>query len=102
MSAGLVVLLALLTYGSRAAGLLLLPRPSPRLQHFLNRLPGPLFAGLAALSLVDEGGALAPAPLLGGVLGALLLAPTRSLPLVLLGGLLGWGGTSWLLLLLSR
>ncbi|MGH2542355.1 MAG: hypothetical protein ACRDIB_06155, partial [Ardenticatenaceae bacterium] len=80
----------------------LLPLPSPRFRAFLDRLPAPLFAGLAALSLVSEQSELAPAPVLSGMIGALILSPTRSLPIILLGGISGWSSATWLLPYLLR
>lgn len=87
-----VVLLALaaLTYLSRAAGLVFLPVPSARIRAVLNRVPAPLFAGLAALAAVDEHGRLASPTTLAAVLGAVALSPTRSLLKILAGGLVGW------------
>ena len=96
MSIVLIVVIALITYLSRAVGLVLLPLPSPRFKAFLERLPAPLFAGLATLSLVSEQGELAPMPVISGMIGALLLSPTRSLPAILAGGITGWASAIWL------
>jgi branched-subunit amino acid transport protein len=102
MSVALIILIALITYLSRAAGLVLLPVPSPRFRLFLDRLPAPLFAGLAALSLLGEQGGPAPAPVVSSMLGALALSPTRSLPTILVGGIIGWMSAVWLLPYLLR
>ena len=85
-----MLLLAALTFGSRALALAVLPCPSGRLQTLLERVPAPLFAGLAAVSLVDAEGSLAAAPVLTATAGALGAAPRRSLPACLLGGLAGY------------
>jgi branched-subunit amino acid transport protein len=88
MSVSLILLIALMTYASRVAALVL-PKAPARLRIVLDRVPPPLFASLAALSLVD-GGAVAPAPTLCAVGGALVVAPKRSLLWVLAGGLVGY------------
>ncbi len=85
-----IVALAAITYGSRALALAVLPKPSERIQHLLERVPPPLFAGLAALSLFDEDGVLASAPTLGALCGAILASPFRSLPASLVGGAIGY------------
>ncbi|MGH2735163.1 MAG: AzlD domain-containing protein [Actinomycetota bacterium] len=90
MSVWVVVALALLTYGSRATAMAFLPPPSGRMEEVLARIPAPLFAGLAVLSLVTEDQTLADAPVLGAAAGGLLLAPFRSLPLTLAGGVAGY------------
>lgn len=86
----LVLLLAGLTFLSRAAGLALLPSPPERLERVLARIPAPLFAGFVALSLVSPERSAASVPVLGATAGALCAAPTRSLPIVLVGGLAGY------------
>ncbi|MDQ3453432.1 MAG: AzlD domain-containing protein [Actinomycetota bacterium] len=87
MTLGLVVTLAVLTYASRAAALVLLPPPGPRLAALLDRMPAPLFAGLAAVLLIEDGPALAPVTTIAALVGALLVAWTRSMPIILAGGL---------------
>lgn len=89
MSLALLAALALMTYGSRALALVLMPDPPQRMRVVLDRIPAPLFASLAALSLVD-GGSVAPAPTLMAAAGALVLTHTRSLLWVLAGGLAGY------------
>ena len=91
MNIWVVLALAGLTYGSRAAAMVFLPRPTGRLERILGRIPAPLFAGLAVLSLVTPERSLAEAPVVGAACGALALAPLRSLPLCLAGGLGGYG-----------
>ena len=90
MSVWLVGAIALLTYGSRALALVVMPDPSPRVKQILDRVPAPLFAALAAMSLF-EGGKVADERTLAAAVGALLLTPTRSMFWVLTGGLGGFG-----------
>jgi hypothetical protein len=90
MSPLLVAAVALITYGSRAAGLVFLPRPSGRSEAVLARVPAPIFAGLATLGLVTDERSLAAGPVLVAAAGALLAAPKRSLALCLVGGLAGY------------
>jgi branched-subunit amino acid transport protein len=90
MSVTLIVALAVITYGSRAAVLVILPDPPPALRRVLDQMPAPLFAGLAALSLVRESGALAPPPVLAAAAGAICAVPFRSLLVTLAGGLAGF------------
>lgn len=90
MSVWLVLVVALLTYGSRALALVAMPEPSARFREILDRVPAPLFAALAATSLF-EGGRLVDERTLLATLGAAALAPTRSLLWVLVGGLSFYG-----------
>ncbi len=89
MSFWLIGALALLTYGSRAVALIVMPNPSARVRAVLDRVPAPLFAALAAISL-SEGGEPAPADTVFAAIGALLATPTRSLLWVLVGGMTGY------------
>ncbi|MGH2752227.1 MAG: hypothetical protein ACRDK3_15360 [Actinomycetota bacterium] len=90
MSPVLLAAIALLTYGSRAAALAFLPRPSGRLEVILGRMPAPIFASLATLTLITEDGALTGGPILVAALGALLMSPKRSLAVCLAGGIVGY------------
>jgi hypothetical protein len=90
MSPILLATIALITYASRAAAFVLLPRPGGRFGAVLGRMPAPLFASLAALTLVTDDRSLAGAPILCAALGALVLSPRKSLPLCLIGGLMGY------------
>jgi hypothetical protein len=83
----IVVTLAALTYGSRAAAVLFLPPPPAGVQKILERVPPPLFAGLATLSLITPEGSLVGTATLAAALGGLVMTPLRSLPLCLTGGL---------------
>lgn len=90
MNGALLVALAGITFLSRAVALVFMPSPPPRLEKFLNRIPAPLFASLAAVSLVDSSGDFVPAPVLLAAAGALVMSPRRSLLAALLGGLAGY------------
>jgi branched-subunit amino acid transport protein len=89
MSLWLIGAIAVLTYGSRALALVAMPDPPETVRKILDRIPTPLFAALATVSLLD-GGELADERTLVATAGALLLTPTRSLLWVLLGGLGGY------------
>jgi branched-subunit amino acid transport protein len=90
MSALTLVIVALITYGSRVVSLALLPRPGARLEAILARMPAPIFAGLATATLLTSDRALVAGPILWAALGALLLTPTRSLLFCLIGGAAGY------------
>lgn len=90
MTLSLVLALAAVTYASRALLLVAAPVPSARLHRVLSRIPAPLFAGLAALSILDPPGGLAPWPVLAAFAGAVVAAPVRSLAVALIGGLAGY------------
>jgi len=91
-----LVAIALITYGSRAAAVVLLPRPHPRFEMILSRIPAPIFASLATATLLGDGGALVGGPTLAAAAGALLLSPARSLLLCLIGGATGYAAAAWL------
>ena len=90
MSALTLLAIALMTYASRAAAVVLLPRPSARFETVLSRIPVAIFASLATATLLGEGRALPPPPVLGAAVGALLASPARSLLPVLIGGAIGY------------
>lgn len=90
MSPLVLVVIALLTYASRAAAVVLLPRPRPRFEVILSRVPAPIFASLATATLLGDGGTLASASALAAAAGALLASPARSLLLCLIGGAIGY------------
>ncbi len=54
MSALVLVPIALITYVSRAAAVVLLPRPSPRFETILSRIPAAIFASLATATLLGR------------------------------------------------
>ncbi len=70
--------------------LLVLPQPSPGVEAVLARMPAPIFASLATLTLIGEGGRIASVPVLTAAVGALLMTPRRSLAMCLLGGFVGY------------
>ena len=90
MSVLLIFGIALLTYGSRALALVLMPDPPDRLKAILDRIPAPLFAGLAITALIDEGSVAPPATLVAAGC-ALLASPSRSMLGVLVAGIAGFG-----------
>ena len=90
MSPLLVAIIALVTYASRAVALVFMPIPRGRFAAVLARMPGPIFASLATLTLVTDGLGLADPPILGAALGALVVSPRRSLAVCLIGGLAGY------------
>ena len=89
MSLWLLAAIAVLTYGSRAIALVAMPDPSRRLRVVLDRIPAPLFAALAAISMFDDG-VLASRETVAAALGALAATPKRSLLWVLVGGMAGY------------
>jgi branched-subunit amino acid transport protein len=95
MSWALVLGLAALTYGSRALALVLLPEPGPRLRRVLDRMPAPMFAGLAIVSLVGSEAGPAPARVWIAAAGAMAASPARSLLVALGGGLAGYVVGGW-------
>lgn len=84
----LVLVAAVITLGSRVAALALLPPPSGAVAGLVERLPAPLFAALAALSLTGSEAGLGDPPLLAAVGCALVATRWRSL-LVTLGAGIG-------------
>jgi hypothetical protein len=90
MTALWLVAIAAITYASRAAALAFLPRPRGRFEAVLARMPAPIFASLATLSLVTGDRSLAELPVLCAAAGALAGAPKRSLAVCLIGGLAGY------------
>jgi branched-subunit amino acid transport protein len=94
MSWELIGVLALITYGSRAAALVFLPRLPHEVRIVLDRVPAALFAGLAAHSLIVPGVGPVDAPILAATAGAIIVAPVRSLPICLVAGVVAyvaWG-----------
>ena len=90
MTPELVLVIAAITYGSRALAMAVLPPMPPRSARVLDRMPAPLFAGLAAQALVGPGGEIAAPEVFAAAGGALLISPLRSLPACLVGGLAAW------------
>lgn len=96
MSPVVLVTIALITYVSRASAVVLLPRPHPRFEAILSRIPAPIFASLATATLLGDGGAPVSGPTVAAAVGALLLSPARSLLLCLIGGAAGYAAAAWL------
>ena len=90
MSTLLILGIAALTYGSRALALVFMPDPPEWLKTILDRIPAPLFAGLAVTALLDDGTIAPPATLTAAAL-ALGASPSRSMLWVLLAGIAGYG-----------
>lgn len=86
----LIVVIAVLTYVSRAAAVVLLPPPRGRLLQLVQRLPAPLFAGLAVFAIIGDDVSVPDAPTLAAVASALVVTPKRSLGLTLAAGITGY------------
>lgn len=89
MSWVLLGTVTVVTIASRLLPMALLPSPRGRLAEVLEALPAPLFAALAALALLGEGGAPSVPSLLAAG-GALVGAARRSLVLTLVCGIAGF------------
>lgn len=90
MTWGLLLALAGVTIASRLLPMTLLPAPRGRVAAVLDALPAPLFASLAALSLIGDG--TGPGlPVVLAAAAALAGALRRSLPVTLVCGLAGFG-----------
>ena len=90
MTPELALVIAAITYGSRAMALAFLPPMPPRLARIFDRMPAPLFAGLAAQALVGPAGDVAAPEVLAAAGGAIVVSPLRSLPACLVAGLAAW------------
>lgn len=86
----LIVVVAAVTYLSRAAAVVLLPPARGNVLAFVGRLPAPLFAGLAVFALVGEDVSMPASSTLAAVAAALLVSPRRSLGLTLAAGIAGF------------
>lgn len=86
----IVLAAAVMTVGSRVVALAVVPAPPDALSGVVGRLPAPLFAALAAHSLVGSGGA--PDPAIVVAVGCALAAAIRwqSLLMTLAAGLGGF------------
>lgn len=96
-SAVLVAASAVLTYASRAAAVVFLPEPRGWARAFLERLPAPLFAGLAVFALLGDGTAWPAPPVLCATAAAVAVVRVRSLAVTLVAGLAGYalGALVW-------
>lgn len=86
----LVLVVAAMTYLSRAAAVVLLPPAEGPLLVFVRRVPGPLFASLAVFALVGDDVRVPDPATIAAVVGALLASPKRSLGLTLAAGIAGF------------
>jgi Branched-chain amino acid transport protein (AzlD) len=87
-TAALVAAVAAITVGSRVLALAFVPPPRGRLAAVVDRLPAPLFAVLAAVTLLGGDRRVDPA-VLGGALAALATMRCRSLLITVITGLAG-------------
>jgi hypothetical protein len=87
-NAVLVAAVAVITVGSRIVATAVLPPPDGATAEIVRRLPAPLYAAMAALSLVgsDQRGT----PALVAAAAAVAVAGRRSLLVVVLAGLVGY------------
>jgi branched-subunit amino acid transport protein len=97
VSAELMLAIAAITFGSRVLAMAVLPTVPPRLARVLDRVPAPLFAGLAVQALIGPDGWVAPPAVLAAAGGALVVSPWRSLPACLAAGLAAWAVAGLLL-----
>jgi branched-subunit amino acid transport protein len=86
----LMAAVAAITYGSRLAAMVALPRPTGRVEATLARVPAAIFASLATLSLITPERTVVEAPILLAALGAVLAAPRRSFAICLVAGVVGY------------
>jgi hypothetical protein len=85
----LILIVALITVGSRIVALAVLPPPRGLAAELVRRLPAPLFATLAVLSLMGADGGIAEPAMLAAVACALGAALRWRSLLVILGAGLG-------------
>lgn len=90
MSVTTLLAVAAITVGSRFAALVLLPPPRGAIAGLAQRLPAPLFAALAALSLTGSDAGAAEPAMLAAVGCALLATRWSSLLVTLVAGLGGF------------
>jgi hypothetical protein len=83
-----VAAVAVITVGSRIVATAVLPPPDGATAEIVRRLPAPLFAAMAALSLVGSDHPGTPALVAAGA--AVAVARRRSLLVVVLAGLAGY------------
>ena len=86
----LVVVVAAITYLSRAGAVVLVPAARGRLLDFVRRIPVPLFAGLAVFALVGDEVVVPEPAVLAAAVAALMVSPRRSLGLTLAAGIVGF------------
>ena len=86
----LALFIGAITFASRAVSVVLLPQLPERFRLVLDRMPVAIFAGLAAHSLYAPASGLADVHTLAAAMGALIVAPRRSLLTCLIAGSLGY------------
>jgi branched-subunit amino acid transport protein len=97
MTLAVLLLATLITQGSRWAALSL-PTARGAMGQVVDRVPVPLFAALAVVSLTGSDGRLTiDPPLVAACAGALLTVRQRSLLLTLAAGLAGYGAATLVL-----
>lgn len=90
MTIGLLLAAAAITLGSRIAALAVLPPPQGAIAVLVRRLPAPLFASFAALSIAGSGGTVTR-PILAATGCALVAALLwRSLLVIVAAGMGGY------------
>jgi hypothetical protein len=87
-TAVLITAVAAITVGSRIVATAVMPPPGGAIAEIVRRLPAPLFAAMAALSLVGSDHRGTPA--LGAAAAAVAVSGRRSLLVVVLAGLAGY------------
>ena len=92
MSTAVLLAIAGITVGTRIAALALLPPPQGAAAGLVRRLPPPLFATLAALSLTDAD--TSDPALLAAIACAVVAARWSSLLITLAAGLTGFAVTT--------
>lgn len=90
MSLALLIVVAAITIGSRVAALAVVPPLRGPIAALAQRLPAPLFAALAALSLVGGGGIGSPAMLAAAGCALVVALRWRSLLAILVAGMGGF------------
>lgn len=86
----LILVIAAITYLSRAAAVVLMPVARGRVLEFVGRIPAPLFAGLAVFALFGVDISMPDASTAAAVAAALAASPKRSLGLTLAAGIAGF------------
>ncbi len=92
----LILMVAAITYLSRAAAVVFLPAAKGDVLAFVTRIPAPLFAALAVFALVGDGKSLPEPSMLVAAAADLLVSPKRSLGLTLAAGIVGYSIVEWI------
>lgn len=94
MSVLLLLAVVVITVGSRVAALAFLPPPQGAAAELVQRLPTPLFAALAALSMVGSKGSTPEPAMIAATCCALIATRWSSLLITLIAGLGGFAVAS--------